>query len=192
MLNFSKKAWLDILLFYDFQENAGSLDTSKHQPIENHHSASQGEKEATESVHDEDMEFTECMHLCDVTRNKPMADESHMGKEASSDLVRTSDVCKTLKTDILEPCSTEEVVISPHRKRPRINYNKDVSDDSELEEEWKPAKKLSKKKRSRSKAQSTEMNCKSLSRNVKMPRSNTVAEESSVNRYRNTNMPHIR
>jgi hypothetical protein len=193
------KLWIYILLCNAFQgkyesqwSNQSSCvasekqtsDKSKHQPTENHPRDAQAEKEAVKN--DEDMDITECVLLRAVESDKSIADEVHVGKETNNCSVHTSDHCKTHNPEVLQLYSAEEVILS-HRKRPEVKYNNDISDESESGEEWKP-KKRARKKCSRSKAHSTRTNRKSLSRNMKNPKSRSVAEESTINRYRNMNI----
>jgi hypothetical protein len=66
----------------------------------------------------------------------------------------------------LEVHSTTEFPILTHKKKPGIKYNVDTSDESVLDEEWKPRKNRRKDSKQR-KAHSAMVRCKSLSRSIK-------------------------
>jgi hypothetical protein len=132
------------------------------------------------------MDITECVLLHVVKGDRSIADEVHMGKEASSCSIHTSDHCKTHNPEVLQLYSSEKVILS-HRKRPEVKYNNDTSDESDSAEEWKPERRA-RRKCSRSKSYSRRMNCKRLSRNMKNPKSRRVAEETTVSRYGNVNI----
>jgi hypothetical protein len=155
-----------------------SSDTSNHQRTENHPDFSQTGKEAIGN--NDDMDITECIVLCDVKSDKSTADRVFTGKETNSYSVHTSYLCKARNSKVLRQYFTEEVILS-RRKRPDVKYSDTLG---ESEDEWKPKNKA-KKKCSRSKADSSRMNCESLSRNMKTERSRPVVVEAAVNRYKN-------
>ena len=154
-----------------------SLDRSMHQPTRNHNGDPVAEKATTES--DDDMDITQCMPLSIVTSN---ISTSEVGKEQSSYSVHSSVLCKK-QPEALDICPTKEVTVLKHKKKPRTRYNRDSSDESVLDEEWKPSKNRRRNSKQR-KARSAKMKCKSLSRGIKTG-STTVAEESQITRYRN-------
>lgn len=102
-----------------------------------------------------------------------------MGKEANSSSVHNSVLCKK-QPGALDIYSTKEVAVLKHKKKPRTKYNDDTSDESVLDEEWKPRKNRKKNSKQR-KACSAKMKCKSVSRRIKTE-STTVAEESAIKR----------
>lgn len=157
-----------------------SSNTFKDQPTQNYLTA---EKEV---VANDDMEITECLLLHNMEYDKSVADKVHVGKETNNCSFRTSNHCKTFKSEGLQLYATEEVNLF-HRKGTEIKYHNDSSDISESGEEWKPIKRA-RKKYSQNKAHSAKLNCKSLSKNMRNPKSRAVAEESTINRYTNINI----
>lgn len=149
-----------------------------HQPTRNHNGDPLAEKATTES--DDDMDITQCMPLSIVTSN---VSTSEVGKEENSYSVHNSVLCKK-QPEASDMCSTKEVTVPKHKKKPRTKYSGDSSDESVLDEEWKPSKKRGKNSKQR-KTRSAKMKCKRLSRRIKTG-STTVAEESQITRYRNT------
>lgn len=151
-----------------------SSDRSHYQPTGKHCEDPVAAKRTAES--DEDMDITECMPFSIVTSNMST---SEIGKEGNGTSVHNSDLCKKQPEDLeIHPT---KVAILTHRKKPRKVYNCDASDESVLDEEWKPKK--YRRKKSKSKARSANIKCKSLSRSIKTV-STTGAEVSSVKRYR--------
>jgi len=154
-----------------------SSDGSVHQPTSSHNGDLPAEKATTES--DDDMDITHCMPLTIVTNN---ISTSEVGKEGNSYSVDNSVLCKK-QPETSDICSTKEVTVLKHKKKPRTKYNDDSSDESVLDEDWKPSKKRRRNSKQQ-KARSAKVNCKSLSRRIKTG-STTVAEESQIERYRN-------
>ena len=155
-----------------------SSDGSEHQPTRNHNGDPLAEKATTES--DGDMDITECMPFSIMTSN---ISTSEIGKEASSYSVHNSVLYKK-RSEALAIYSTKEGTAPKHKKKPRIKCNSDSSDESVLDEEWKPSKNRRKNSKQR-KAQSAKMKGRSLSRRIKTG-STAVAEEPPIKRYRNT------
>jgi hypothetical protein len=154
-----------------------SSGRSPHQPSGNHYGDPLAEKATTES--DDDMDITECMPFSIMTSS---ISTSEMGKETNSSSVHNSVLCKK-QPGALDIYSTKEVAVLKHKKKPRTKYNDDTSDESVLDEEWKPRKNRKKNSKQR-KACSAKMKCKSVPRRIKTE-STTVAEESAIKRYRN-------
>jgi hypothetical protein len=156
---------------------AQSSDRSVHQPTRNHTEDPLAEKATTES--DDDMDITQCMPLTIMTSNIPTSEGE---KKENSYSVHNSVLCKK-QPEASDICSNKEVTVLKHKKKPRTKYNIDSSDESVLDEEWRPRKNRRKKSKQR-KARPAKMNCKSLSRRIKTG-STTAAEESQITRYRN-------
>ena len=154
-----------------------SSDRSVHQPTSSHNGDLLAEKATTES--DDDMDITQCMPLTIVTNN---ISTSEVGKAGNSYSVHNSVLCKK-QPEASDICSTKEVTVLKHKKKPRTKYNDDSSDESVLDEDWKPSKNRRRNSKQQ-KARSAKVNCKSLSRRIKTG-STTVAEESQIERYRN-------
>lgn len=154
-----------------------SSDRSMHHPTRNHNGDPVAEMATTES--DDDMDITQCMPLRIVTSN---ISTSEVGKEENRYSVHNSVLCKK-QPEALDICPTKEVTVLKHKKKPRTRYNGDSSDESVLDEEWKPSKNRRRNSKQR-KARSAKIKCKSLSRGIKSG-STTVAEESQITRYRN-------
>ena len=154
-----------------------SSDISVHQPTRSHDGDPPTEKATTES--DDDMDITQCLPLTIVTNN---ISTSEVGKKENSYLVHNSVLCKK-QPEASDICSAKEVTVLKHKKKPRTKYSDDSSDESILDEEWKPNKNRRKSSKQR-KARSAKMKCKSSSRRIKTG-STTVAEESQIPRYRN-------
>jgi hypothetical protein len=162
------------------KRKAHSSDISMHQPTRNHNGHPVAEKATTES--DDEMDITQCMPLTIVTSNIPTSEGE---KDESSYSVHNSALCKK-QPEASDISSTKEVTVLKHKKKRRTKYNVDSSDESVLDEEWKPSKNK-RKNRKQQKARPAKMNCKSLSRRIKTE-STTVAEESQITRYRNIHM----
>jgi len=154
-----------------------SSDRSMHQPTRNHNGDIVAEKRTTES--DDDMDITRCLPLNIVTSNVSTSD---VRKEENSYSVHSS-VPSNKEPESLDICSTKEVTVLKRKKKPRTRYNGDSSDESVLDEEWKPSKNRRKNSKQQ-KARSAKMKCKSFSRGIKTG-STTAAEESQITRYRN-------
>jgi len=154
-----------------------SSDRSMHQPTGNHNGDTVAEKRTTES--DDDMDITQCLPRSIVTSS---VSTSEVRKGENSYSVHSSVPCNK-EPESLDVCSTKEVTVMKHKKKPRTRYNGDSSDETVLDEEWKPSKNRIKNSKQR-KASSAKMKCKSLSRGVKTG-STTAAEESQITRYRN-------
>lgn len=161
---------------YITRKSQGS-DRSVNQPTRNHNGDPLAEKATIES--DDDMDITQCMPLTIVTSN---ISTSEVGKEENSSSVNSSVRCEK-QPEASDICSTKEVAVLKHKKKRRTKYNGDSSDESVLDEEWKPKKNRRRNSKQR-KARSAKMECKSLSRRIKTG-STTVAEESQITRYRN-------
>jgi hypothetical protein len=155
-----------------------------HQPTRNHNGDPLAEKATTES--EDDMDIAQCMPLAIVTSNIPT---SEVGKEENGYSVHNSVLCKK-HPEASDICSAKEVTVLKHKKKRRTKYSGDSSDESLLDEEWKPTKNRRKNSKQQ-KAHSAKMTCKSLSRRIKTG-STTVAEESQITRYRNICMLQVR
>jgi len=147
-----------------------------HQPTSNHNGDPLAE---TTTQSDVDMDITQCIPLTIVTNN---ISTSEVVKEENSYLVHNSVLCKK-QPEASDICSTEEVIVLKHKKKPRTKYNGDSSDESVLDEEWKPSKNRRKNSKQQ-KARPAKMRCKSLPRRMKTG-STAVAEQSQIERYRN-------
>ena len=152
-----------------FQRTTQSSDRSVHQPRSSHNEVLLAEKATTQS--DDDMDITQCMPLTIVKNNISTSD---VGKEGNSYAVRNSVLCKK-QPETSDICSTKEVTVLKHKKKPRAECNADSSD-----EDWKPSKNRRRNSKQQ-KAHSAKVNCKSLSRRIKTG-STTVAEESQIER----------
>lgn len=154
-----------------------SSNRSMHQSTSNHNGDPLAEKATTQS--DDDMDITQCMPLAIVTNN---ISTSEVAKEENSYSVHNSVLCKK-QPEASDICSTKEVTVLKHKKKRRTKYNGDSSDESVLDEEWKPSNNRRKNSKQQ-KARPAKMKCKSLSRRIKTG-STTVAEQSQIKRYRN-------
>lgn len=150
-----------------------SSDRSMHQPTSNHNGDPLAE---TTTQSDVDMDITQCIPLTIVTNN---ISTSEVVKEENSYLVHNSVLCKK-QPEASDICSTEEVIVLKHKKKPRTKYNGDSSDESVLDEEWKPSKNRRKNSKQQ-KARPAKMRCKSLPRRMKTG-STAVAEQSQIER----------
>ena len=151
-----------------------SSDRSMHQPTRNHNGDIVAEKRTSDS--DDDMDITQCLSSSIVTSN---VSTSEVRKKENSYSIHSSVPCNK-EPESLDICSTKEGTVLKHKKKPRTRYNGDSSDESVLDEEWKPSKNRIKNSKQR-KARSAKMKCKSFSRGIKT-RSTTAAEESQITR----------
>jgi hypothetical protein len=162
-----------------FTRKTQASDRSELHQTRNHDGDPLAEKATKES---DDMNITQCMPVTIVTNN---ISRSEVVKEENSCSVHNSVLCKK-QPEAWDICSTKEVTVMKHKKKPRTKYNGDSSDESVLDEDWKPNKNRRKNSKQR-KTHSASMKCKSLSKRIKTG-SKTVAEESHIARYRNIYM----
>jgi hypothetical protein len=196
VLEFAEESSSYRLLYNIFQAKSGNQwavtyitrktqnsDRSVHQPTGKNNGDPLAEKAATAS--DDDMDITQCMPLGIITSN---ISTSEMGREANGYSIHKSVMCKK-QPEAGDIYPTNEVLVLKHKKKRRIKGNGDSSDESVLDEEWKPNNNKMKGNNQR-KTRSAKMKCKNLSRTK--TGSTTVTKESPITRYRNICMLYIK